>query len=220
MNQESKKQSKLNQMDEVINHSESGYLKTVHETVKQIFDLDLKEISDRGEGLQQERYSDPVMEAAAENRQPITDAEIMNLPKWEVLQDCLEQEAHRDGERARMWIDSVFGINLKGVASLEEARISVYSKGIWVSRQPEDLIVIDTGKGDIDVHVYPSAAYIKSEGTPELPVSLQQALLSLGYIRLEENNAFYYKNEKNESVPPSFKGRTMAVISEATALLT
>jgi hypothetical protein len=219
MNKASNQQVKLKQMDEQIKQSGRPVPETVLETVRKVFNMDLKEISDRGEGRLEERYSDEVMEAVGKRRQPITDAEIMNLTKWEALKDCLEQETVPDGDSIREWIDAVFGINLKGVASLEEARISVYSKGIWVSRQPEDLIVIDSGRGDIDVHVYPSETYKKAEGTTELPASLQEALLSLGYTHMKETDSFYYKNEHNESVPPSFKGRTMAVISEATASL-
>ncbi|GAB6991087.1 hypothetical protein [Paenibacillus pini] len=116
------------------------------------------------------------------------------------------------GADIRKLINQKFGVNLDGVASLEKAKISLYSKGQWVVRNEHDLITVLTGTGDVDVKVLPTAYFMEQTGIQELPNELQQSLTSLGYSYDEEVGGYYYSNPSGKAVPDAFKGQTIGAI--------
>lgn len=118
------------------------------------------------------------------------------------------------GSEIRKMVNQIFGINLDGIASLEKARISLYSKDQWVVQNDNDLFVIYTGTGDVDVKVFPTEYFTDQTGIEELPNNLQQSLKSLGYSYDEKIGSYYFSNPTGEAVPDVFKGKTIKAIIE------
>lgn len=125
-----------------------------------------------------------------------------------------QDSKQQSGADIRKMIDHFFGVNLNGVASLEKARISLYSKGQWVVQQHHDLFVVYTGIGDVDVRVSATDYFTAQTGLKELPNDLRQALLRLGYTYEEEMGSAYFSNPSGQAVPDSFKGQTIGAIIE------
>jgi len=116
------------------------------------------------------------------------------------------------GEQVRNLINDVFGINLEALAALEKARISLYSKGQWMINHHEDLFVVHTGAGDVDVKIYPTAYFAEQTGLNGLPKDLIDKLLPLGYCKEEETESFYFSSPSGEAVPDAFKGQTIQAV--------
>ncbi len=115
----------------------------------------------------------------------------------------------------RKAINQLFGINLDAISSLEGAKISLFSKGQWITRHENDLFVVDTGVGDIDVNIYPTKYFIERTGLLDLPTGLRQELTGLGYSYDKKIGGYYFANPTGEPVPDSFKGQTIGAIIKA-----
>ncbi|MFC4810197.1 hypothetical protein [Paenibacillus sp. GCM10023250] len=115
------------------------------------------------------------------------------------------------GSELRAMINAAYGINLDALSALEGKRISLYSKGQWMLRADDDLFVVQTGEGDVDVVIYPTGYYADIAGSRALPAELTEALVRLGYA---DNGpaGCSYANPDGEAVPDAFKGRTMAAL--------
>ncbi|CKH45177.1 Uncharacterised protein [Streptococcus pneumoniae] len=85
------------------------------------------------------------------------------------------------GKEIRQLINQIFGINLDAISSLEGARISLFSKDQWVIRDEQDLFVVHTGLGDVDVKVFPTDYFTEQTGLEELPKDLKQSLTNFGF---------------------------------------
>ena len=118
------------------------------------------------------------------------------------------------GTEIRKIINTIFGVNLEAISSLEEARISLYSKGKWVIQSKNDLFVVYTGIGDIDVKVYPTNYFIQQTGLTDLPTSLQLALINIGFYFDEKLNSYYFINPTGEAISDAFKGKTIGTIRD------
>ncbi|WP_051556436.1 hypothetical protein [Alkalihalobacterium bogoriense] len=112
----------------------------------------------------------------------------------------------------RELVNYIFGINLKGIASLEGTGIALYSKGQWISTYPTDLFVVHTGFKDVDVRIIPTEYFIDHYGKKAIPVELQQALSPLGFLYDEEVGECHYTNPTGESVADDYKVQTMGTI--------
>ncbi|WP_235950516.1 hypothetical protein [Heyndrickxia shackletonii] len=124
-------------------------------------------------------------------------------------------EAHEfnvTGADIRKMINEMFGINLDAIASLEKARISLFSKNQWMVRHEQDLFVVHTGDNDVDAWVYPTEYFKEHTGKIELPEELQQDLIQLGYTFNDKVGGYYYSNPTGKAVPDAFKGQTMGAI--------
>jgi hypothetical protein len=187
------------------------------EAVYHVFGLNLNKISDEGEGAKLSIYSDEIMEGlrlALNIKNPTTESTktIMSFKKAEVMDIYLKTYNIDTFEQMIRIVNLVYGINLPGISSLEDSRISLYSKNQWLLQKDTNLFVVYTGKGDIDVKVYPTPYYNKQTGLTELPKELQKALLDLGFRFDVEKEAYYYKNPSGETVSDSFKGQTLKAI--------
>lgn len=116
------------------------------------------------------------------------------------------------GKEIRQLINQIFGINLDAISSLEGARISLFSKDQWVIRDEQDLFVVHTGLGDVDVKVFPTDYFTEQTGLEELPKDLKQSLTNFGFSCDESAGCYYYSNPSGEAIPDEFKGQVIGAI--------
>ncbi|MHC2834622.1 hypothetical protein [Bacillus sp. F9_6S_D1_P_5] len=116
------------------------------------------------------------------------------------------------GIEIRQLINQIFGINLDAISSLEGARISLFSKDQWVVQDKQDLFVVHTGLGDVDVQIFPTDYFTEQTGLEELPKALQQSLTNFGFSCDEGNGCYYYSNPSGEAIPDAYKGQIIGMI--------
>lgn len=116
------------------------------------------------------------------------------------------------GIEIRQLINQIFGINLDAISSLEGARISLFSKEQWVVRDEQDLFVVHTGLGDVDVKVFPTDYFTEKTGLEELPKDLKQSLTNFGFSCDERAGCYYYSNPSGKAIPDAFKGQIIGTI--------
>ncbi|MEB9502505.1 hypothetical protein P4J13_00740 [Bacillus anthracis] len=116
------------------------------------------------------------------------------------------------GIEIRQLINQIFGINLDAISSLEGARISLFSKNQWVVRDEQDLFVVHTGLGDVDVKVFPTDYFTEQTGLEELPKDLKRSLTNFGFSCDERAGCYYYSNPSGEAIPDEFKGQIIGTI--------
>lgn len=187
----------------------------VREIVQQIYKIDLDAISDLGAGTKQSVYPDQITSSIKQ----VVDVEdidsyIRNLSKSEVMDLYLESyHFELAPSEIRVAINLIFGTNLDGISSLENSRIGLFSKGQWINQSSEDLFVVHTSDDDVDVKIYPTEYFKKRTGLDELPSELQESLKKLGFYFNEEIGAYYYAEPNGQSVPDSFKGQTLGLLT-------
>ncbi|WP_052737767.1 hypothetical protein [Bacillus sp. SA1-12] len=188
------------------------------EAVFNVFGINLDKISDEGGGAKRSSYPEEIMQGmrtALKNKSSKHDdwnQTIMSLKKAEVMDLFLQTFQNHTYEDIIRIINLIYGINLPGISSLENAGISLYSKNQWLVKTESDLFVVYTGKGDIDVKVYATGYFLNQTGSTELPHDLITALQSLGFGLNPEKDVLYYENPIGESVSDSFKGQTLQAI--------
>jgi hypothetical protein len=193
--------------------------KEIRRIVNDVFAINLDRVSKDGEGTATRFYPEEIMKGVRKvllmgGKPSEKDAYIMSLPKVEIMDLYLQFFGEEiESSEIRRVINQIYGINLNGISGLEAARISLYSKGQWISKTDRDLFEVHTGKGDIDVWIVPSHYYIEQTTFTDLPVELQILLGNLGYKHNETIGAFYYSTESDETVPDEFKGQTIGAIS-------
>ncbi|MBE4909071.1 hypothetical protein IMZ08_13460 [Bacillus luteolus] len=198
----------------------------IRSIVNDIFGINLNRVSEEGEGKATRSYPDEIMDGvrqilSMEGTLSEQEAYIMSLPKVQVMDLYLQYYGEKiESSEIRRVIDQIFGINLNGISGLEAARISLYSKGQWISKTERDLFEVHTGTGDIDVWILPSKYLIENTGISTLPEELQNLLKNLGYWYNSDKGTFYYSTNYNETVPDVFKGQTMGAISNIVNLIT
>lgn len=181
----------------------------IHDVVGHIFGMDLDNVVLLSGG-------DKETSAAVQNRLPEEAGQgHIPLPRA-VIDSRLAAFGKRiAGPEIRVMLNHLFGVNLDAISALENAKISLYSKGQWIVKHDHDLFVVSTGEGDVDVQVYPTSYFIERTGTTELPEDLQHALMGLGYCKRQEsreNEGLYYASPDGQAVPDAFKGQTMGAI--------
>ncbi|MGM7723145.1 hypothetical protein [uncultured Metabacillus sp.] len=188
------------------------------EAVFHVFGINLNKISDEDEGAKRSSYPEEIMDGmrtALKNKFSNPDdlkQTIMSLKKAEVMDLFLQTFHNYTYDDIIRIINLIYGINLPGISSLENSRISLFSKNQWLVKTSSDLFVVYTGKGDIDVKVYATDYFLKQTGSTELPQELQTALQNLGFGLNPEKDVLYYENPIGESVSDSFKGQTLQAI--------
>ncbi len=198
----------------------------IRRVINDIFAINLNRVSEEGEGKATQAYPDEIMQGirkvlSMEGTLVEQDAFIMSLPKVKVMDLYLEYYGDKiESSEIRRVINQIYGINLNGISGLEAARISLYSKGQWISKTERDLFEVHTGTGDIDVWILPSMYLIENTGITTLPEELQDLLKNLGYWYNSVKGAFYYSTNSNVTVPDVFKGQTMGAISNIVNLIT
>jgi hypothetical protein len=192
--------TKIEMMDHYLNSygGNFGYTEVRH-IVKSLFGLDLETKT----VISSEFIASLSLGEASHTSKSILDAYIY------------QHEKKLSGADIRKTINELFGINLDAISSLERARISIYSKGQWIVQKENDLFVVHTGPGDIDVKIFPTAYFAEKTGLTGVPTELQQTLTRLGYSYDNENACSFYNNPTGEAIQDEFKGRTMGAIMKA-----
>ncbi|WP_051348364.1 hypothetical protein [Peribacillus kribbensis] len=214
-NENDRTTAKVNRMDCRLPASPSG--SDITRVVKDIFEIDLDRISSEYHGSVVLKYPEEIMEGilkeigTGSNKTEI-DQKIMAMKKAEAMDLFLRSRQNKlTGPEIRKVINDIFGINLDGISSLENGRISLYSKGQWILRNDNDLFVVWTGKNDKDAKIYPTAAFTTETGSNTIPQSLKEKLFDLGY-QYKEDGSCYYEDPNDETVPDAFKGKTMGIL--------
>jgi hypothetical protein len=187
--------------------------KVIREAVDDIFKLSLDTISKNGEGSILISYPTNIMEGVRktlriDQSSTELDTKIMDMTKVEVMDKFLRSYGSDiSGSESRRIINEIFGINLSGIDSLAKARLSLFSKGQWITQNSTDVFVILTGKGDVDVSVGVTSYFVQKTGSDQLPVEIQNFLTNLGFAYKIGTKSYTYTNPSGQSVPDSFKGQ-------------
>ncbi|WP_248926036.1 hypothetical protein [Paenibacillus hamazuiensis] len=193
--------------------------RTIREVVNDVFGISLDTISASGEGSLVASYPADIMEGVRMtlNIDPASaelDTRIMSMSKTEVMDRFLDAYGKPiAGSEVRRVINEIFGLNLNGLAALEKAKLSIFSKGQWMTRNSGDMIEVITGKGDVDVSVGVTDHYEEIVGTDQLPEEIQRFMSDLGFAYIPDKKTYYYSNPAGESVPDSFKGQLIGKLT-------
>ncbi|XQY93651.1 hypothetical protein ACNRWW_09725 [Metabacillus sp. HB246100] len=188
--------------------------------VLSIFGLDLLAISNDGEGAKLTTYPNEIMELVSEalnlpNHSSETISKIMSIRKAKIMDLCIKQGNFHTYTDMNDLLKSIYGINLQGISSLEHAKISLFTKNQWLVKSDTDLFVVYTGKGDVDVKVYPTPYFREKFNTEEILFNLKEELTTLGYSYDNLKIEFYYKNQTGESVSNLFKEETIGCLRKS-----
>lgn len=192
--------------------------KEVRKAVLGVFNISLDTISEKNYGSHLAIYSDDIMQTLRQSLKvapdsTVKDAEIMAMTKAEVMDHFIK--FHRNtltSAEDRVIINEIFGVNLNGISSLEHARLSIYSKGTWVLQSPTDLFVVSSSNDDVSLYVGTTDYFATHTGSNDLPNSLKQTLISLGFSYDEATGKYFYMNPSGLSVSDSFKGQILGAV--------
>jgi hypothetical protein len=141
------------------------------------------------------------------------DGKIMNMPKAEVMDRYIEvHEYSLSYAEIRLLINQIFGVNLDGISGLENSRLSIFSKGQWITHSDLDLFYIHTSNDDSSLDAGKTELNKKKSGSAELPESLKQKLINFGFTYKDETGIASFSNPTGESVPDSLKGQIINAI--------
>ncbi|WP_050181018.1 hypothetical protein [Domibacillus robiginosus] len=143
-----------------------------------------------------------------------SDAAVASLPAIAMDLQVKQHEGSLTSADVRTMVNQLFGINLAGISELDAARISLYSKGQWLSQSETNLFIVYTGTGDIDARIVPTDYFTEKTGLKIVPDDLQQSLATLGFYYDETIQSVYYTNPSGEAVPNDFKVKTMKMIEK------
>ncbi|MEC0240562.1 hypothetical protein P4H66_11925 [Paenibacillus dokdonensis] len=177
----------------------------IHKFILHMFEIDLDAVSLLSDGGKEAL-------AAAQNTEAGTSPYIGSLPRAVMDSRLTGYGGHITGPEIRSMLNQLFGVNLDAISSLENARISLFSKDQWIVQHEHDLFVVYTGEGDVDVKVYPTSYFVEQTGQNELPAELRHTLQSLGYQLDAKRTSCYYADPGGQAVTDAFKGQTMGAI--------
>ncbi|WP_237150314.1 hypothetical protein [Planococcus maritimus] len=186
--------------------------------VKDIFDIDLDLVSKNDYGSKLVIYPAPVMETlrVSLKQEPTStkkDELIMSMSKNEVMDRYIKQSNYAlTGAQLSLLVNQIFGVNLMGISSLEGKQLAINSKGQWIVKGEQDLVLLESSLDDVDVFVYAGPYLEELTGTKALPEALIVKLTAIGFVYQEENDRLYYRNPTGESVPDAFKGQVIGIL--------
>lgn len=217
MDDQIQQMSKVERMDyflEEYDQALSG--DEVRKLVKHIFEIDLDII----ENQYRSSYPSYIMEALRKKfyvapASTELDSTIMLMKQTDVMDTYLEWNGNKStGPHIRSVINDIFGVNLDGISLLNNAHISLFSKGQWITRHDHDLFTVYTDIRDVEVKIYLTKYFTEQTGCIGLPDVLQEALGKLGYNYDKKTGISYYVNPTGEPVADSFKGQTLGLLME------
>lgn len=190
----------------------------VRQAVDEVFDIDLDLVSKKDYGSKLAIYPSTIMETLRTSlkQHPASTAKdefIMSLSKNEVMDRYLKEQNY-----ALSWtensglINQVFGVNLIGISGLEGKQIAISSKGQWIVKSGQDLVILESSLDDVDVSVYVGPYFESVFGTNELPEELIAKLSAIGFTYQEDSKRLFYRNPTGESVPDAFKGQVIGIL--------
>ena len=210
--------SKVEVMDKYLESSSKLKGKEVRAIVKDVFGADLNYISEKNYGSKLSIYDVSIMESLrislnGDSNSTELDAQIMDMPKNEVMDRFIEvNDSSLTGAQIRVLINQIFGVNLDGISGLEHLSISIYSKGLWILQKDTDLFIVSSSLDDVELYVSSTDYFEETTGSNQLPESLKQNLISIGFSYDAELDQFVYRNSTNESVPDAFKGQVVGSV--------
>ena len=210
--------SKVEVMDKYLESSSKLKGKEVRAIVKDVFGADLNYISEKNYGSKLSIYDVSIMESLrislnGDSNSTELDAQIMDMPKNEVMNRFIEvNDSSLTGAQIRVLINQIFGVNLDGISGLEHLSISIYSKGLWILQKDTDLFIVSSSLDDVELYVSSTEYFEETTGSNQLPESLKQNLISIGFSYDAELDQFVYRNSTNESVPDAFKGQVVGSV--------
>ncbi|UOQ44423.1 hypothetical protein MUN89_00025 [Halobacillus salinarum] len=124
----------------------------IRKAVGEVYEIDLKDVSDKREGKVTRAYPEEIMRGIRQSlhKEPSeeTDHYIMTLTKLTAMDLYLNSiDTPMTPVKIRQMINHIFGINLEGISTLDEIRVSLYSKGQWITQGDTHLVVVSTGQG-------------------------------------------------------------------------
>ncbi|WP_245827663.1 hypothetical protein [Paenisporosarcina indica] len=206
LNQQIEAMTKIELMDKYLSsHEEKITSSEICKAVYQIFGIDLDVVVVLDKGIKE------LVQVS-----PLTNFDNSLTSNSRVAIDLHLKRSGNDltGGEVRAMLNRVFGINLDGIAALENKRISLFSKGQWVVQNDKDLFIVHTGTDDLDVKVLPTDYFYELTGLDELPDQLQQALIHLGFHYDEKIGSYYFCDVNGHAIADKFKGQTLGAIRE------
>lgn len=209
---------KVEVMDRYLESTGKLKGKEIREAIKDVFGADLNYISEKNYGSKLSIYHVSVMESLrislnVDSNSTELDAQIMAMTKNEVMDRFMEvHDFSLTGAQIRVLINQIFGVNLDGISGLEHLRISIYSKGLWILQGDTDLFVVSSSLDDVELYVASTDYFEETSGSNQLPDSLKQKLISIGFSYDADLDQFVYRNPTNESVPDAFKGQVIGSV--------
>lgn len=209
---------KVEVMDRYLESTGQLKGKEIREAIKDVFGADLNYISEKNYGSKLSIYHVSVMESlrislSVDSSSTELDAQIMAMTKNEVMDRFIEvHDFSLTGAQIRVLINQIFGVNLDGISGLEHLSISIYSKGLWILQGDTDLFVVSSSLDDVELYVASTDYFEKTSGSNQLPDSLKQKLISIGFSYDADLDQFVYRNPTNESVPDAFKGQVIGSV--------
>ncbi|OAS16688.1 hypothetical protein [Paenibacillus oryzisoli] len=208
--------SKIAVMDShLASHRELLTGHKIREIIEIVYHISLDDISAKGEGSFLALYPLEIMKHVRQSLgfEPATtdhDSEIMSMTKVEVMDKYLLSYGPTiTGAEIRSLVNDIFGVNLTAIATLDNPRLSIFSKGQWILQDPADILSVITGKGDIDVTVCATDYYMNTVGFDQFPSELHDFLLALGFSYHAEMKSYHYSNPTGQSISEAFKGQLM-----------
>lgn len=209
---------KVEVMDRYLESAGKLKGKEIREAIKDVFGADLNYISEKNYGSKLSIYHVSVMESLrislnVHSNSTELDAQIMAMTKNEVMDRFMEvHDFSLTGSQIRVLINQIFGVNLDGISGLEHLQISIYSKGLWILQGDTNLFVVSSSLDDVELYVASTDYFEETSGSNQLPESLKQKLISIGFSYDADLNQFVYRNPTNESVPDAFKGQVIGSV--------
>ncbi|NJP37509.1 hypothetical protein [Alkalicoccus luteus] len=195
------------------------------EAVKLVFDVDISLVSRLGYGNTLVRYDPFVMGAVRQSLglqadDTSQDAAIMNMKKNHVMDRVIRfYNDSLSGAEIRQLINYVFGINLDGISGLEGAQVGIFSKGQWIIKEPDDLLVISSSPDDVELYVSLTDYYRVFTGSDAFPEALAAFLEEAGFSFSSEKDRYEWINPDGVSAPDPFKGQIIGQLLETVQML-
>jgi hypothetical protein len=211
--------SKAEKMDRYLesnSYKQTGQV--VRKAVNSAFSIDLDTVSQKNYGNKLSMYDISVMETLRQslNGSPEStelDDQIMNMTKVEVMDRYITFHNYSlTGAENRILINRIFGVNLDGISSIEHDKLSINSKGQWITQSKFDLFILSSSHDDVSLYVNTTDYFKEQTGSSELPDSLKQALIDLKFTLDECSGTYTYSNTKDESVSDAFKVQVIDAI--------
>lgn len=210
---------KVKVMDIVLdNRRDKASGKVIREAVYEFFKVDLDVMSDNNDGKRLSSYPLDIMQGVRldlklDANDETFDSEIMNMPKVEIMDRFYNSFGKNiSGEDSRRIVNEIFGFNVRGIESLEKARLSLYSKGRWMTKNDTDIFMVITARGDVHINATVTNHYVEMTGSDQFPVEMQKFLTGLGFIYEADDKMYHFTSPTGESVSDAFKDQLIGTL--------
>lgn len=211
--------SKIEIMDRYLaSHYKNMKGNEIREVIEMVYQISLDTISANGEGSLLASFPFDIMVRVRESLKvdPAStdlDSQIMSMTKVEVMDRYLLAYGNSiTGLEIRRIVNEIFGVNLSALATLDKARLSIFSKGQWILQNKTDIFSVYTGKGDKDVKISATKYFIEKIGSDQFPNELHDFLIDIGFSYHTDMKSYNYSNPTGQSISDSFKGQLIKTL--------